>query len=77
MVAQRTEKDSLGEREVPANAYWGIQTLRGSENYPVSGLRASPHLIRAYALLKLAAVRANVALKGLDERRGKALEQAA
>ncbi len=77
MVAQRTEKDSLGEREVPADVYWGIQTLRGRENYPVSGLRASPHLVRAYALLKLAAIHANVELKGLDERRGKALAQAA
>ncbi|EQD62819.1 fumarate hydratase, partial [mine drainage metagenome] len=77
MVAQRTEKDSLGEREVPADVYWGIQTLRGRENYPVSGLRASTHLVRAYALLKLAAVHANVELKGLDERRGKALAQAA
>ncbi|MFZ0699025.1 MAG: aspartate ammonia-lyase [Thermoplasmata archaeon] len=77
MVAQRTEKDSLGEREVPADVYWGIQTLRGRENYPVSGLRASAHLVRAYALLKLAAVRANIELKGLDERRGRALEQAA
>ena len=77
MVAKRTEKDSLGVREVPGDAYYGIQTLRAVENFPVSGLRSSPHLIRAYALLKLACARANVALGALDARRGTALEQAA
>ncbi|HTW40544.1 MAG TPA: aspartate ammonia-lyase [Thermoplasmata archaeon] len=77
MVPLRTEKDSLGPREVPDDVYWGIQTLRAKENFPVSGLTESKHLIRAYALLKLAAVRANVAKGGLDERRGKALAQAA
>lgn len=77
MSDHRIEKDSLGEREVPSDVYWGIQTLRGRENYPVSGLRASVYMVRAYALLKLAAVRANVALNGLDERRGTALAQAA
>jgi aspartate ammonia-lyase len=77
MVVPRTEKDSLGAREVPDDAYWGIQTLRARENFPVSGLTASPHLIRSYALLKLACVRANVEKGGLDAPRGKALAQAA
>jgi aspartate ammonia-lyase len=77
MAPPRTEKDSLGSREVPDDAYWGIQTLRARENFPVSGLTESRHLIRAYAQLKLACVRANVANAGLDERRGKALVQAA
>jgi aspartate ammonia-lyase len=77
VAATRTEKDSLGAREVPADAYYGIQTLRATENFPVSGLRASHHLVRAYALLKLAAVRANMKLGGVDARRGAALEQAA
>jgi aspartate ammonia-lyase len=77
MAATRTETDSLGPRDVPADAYYGIQTLRAVENFPVSGLTASPHLRRAYALVKLACVRANVALGALDERRGKAIEQAA
>ncbi|MFG1529719.1 MAG: aspartate ammonia-lyase [Thermoplasmata archaeon] len=76
MAATRWEEDSLGRREVPRDAYWGIQSLRAKENFPVSGLGASPHLIRAYAQLKLAAVRANVALGGLDERRGRALATA-
>ena len=76
MVAPRVERDSLGPREVPDSAYWGIQTLRARENFPVSGLPASRHLIRAYAWLKLACARANVELGGLDAERGKALIQA-
>jgi aspartate ammonia-lyase len=77
MGATRTESDSLGPREVPADAYYGIQTLRATENFPVSGLTSSPHLLRAYALLKLACARTNVALGVLDARRGTAVEQAA
>jgi aspartate ammonia-lyase len=76
-MPSRVEKDSLGSRDVPESAYWGIQTLRAKDNFPVSGLTASPYLIRAYALLKLACVRANVEKGGLDAERGKALEQAA
>ncbi|MCI4367819.1 MAG: aspartate ammonia-lyase, partial [Thermoplasmata archaeon] len=77
MGATRTESDSLGAREVPAEAYYGIQTLRAVENFPVSGLTASHHLRRAYALVKLACARTNVALGVLDARRGRAIEQAA
>ncbi len=54
MAASRREQDSIGTREVPESAYWGIQTLRARENFPVSGLKASRHLIRSYGLLKLA-----------------------
>jgi aspartate ammonia-lyase len=77
MEAHRVETDSLGPREVPATAYWGIQTLRARENFPVSGLRASLHLVRAYAQLKLACVRANVEKGGLDPELGRALARAA
>ena len=77
MTPARQEKDSLGPREVPESAYWGIQSLRARENFPVSGLRSSRHLIRAYAFLKLACVRANVEKGGLDADRGKAIAQAA
>jgi aspartate ammonia-lyase len=73
----RVETDSLGQRNVPSDALWGIQSLRARENFPVSGLGASRHLKRAYALLKLACVRANVANGGLDAKLGRALEQAA
>ncbi|MCI4339650.1 MAG: aspartate ammonia-lyase [Thermoplasmata archaeon] len=77
MTEHRTEVDSLGPREVPATAYYGIQTLRAIENFPVSGLTASPVLIRSYALLKLACTRANRELGALDERRARAIETAA
>ncbi|HET6400113.1 MAG TPA: aspartate ammonia-lyase [Candidatus Kapabacteria bacterium] len=55
----RQEKDSLGTLELPDDAYYGIQTLRAVQNYPISGLRAHPTFIRAYALLKKACARAN------------------
>ncbi|HUP21030.1 MAG TPA: aspartate ammonia-lyase [Gemmatimonadota bacterium] len=58
-MATRTEKDSLGERPVPAEAYWGIQTLRARENFPVSGLVAHPRLIDAYMQIKKAAARSH------------------
>jgi aspartate ammonia-lyase len=77
VTPSRTEKDSLGPREVPDDVYWGIQTLRARENFPVSGLTESRYLVRAYAWLKLACTRANLAKGGLDERRAKALAQAA
>jgi aspartate ammonia-lyase len=77
MTPSRQEKDSLGPRDVPDSAYWGIQSLRAKENFPVSGLHSSKHLIRAYALLKLACCRANVEKGGLDAERGKLIAQAA
>ncbi|MFH8252046.1 aspartate ammonia-lyase [Microbacterium sp. B2969] len=61
MNATRLEHDSLGEREVPADAYWGIHTLRARENFPISGtpLSAHPSLVRALATVKQAAALAN------------------
>lgn len=50
--ATRTEKDSLGTKEIPAQVYYGIQTARAVENYPISGVRAHPTLIRAIAMVK-------------------------
>ena len=57
----RTEHDLLGEREVPSDARYGIQTLRAVENFPITGIRLAhfPHLIRALAMVKLAAARAS------------------
>lgn len=76
MSAVRVEKDSLGPREVPAQAYYGIQSLRARENFPVSGLRVSRPLIRAYAELKRACARANVELGALPADLGEAIDQA-
>jgi len=55
----RMEKDSLGEKEVPADVYYGIQTARAVENYPISGWRAHPRLIDAYMYQKKASAIAN------------------
>ncbi len=77
MVAERTEKDSLGSREVPAAAYYGIQTLRAVENFPVSGLRSPRLLLRAYAEVKRACARANIDLGLLDPAIGAAIVAAA
>ncbi|HVN73834.1 MAG TPA: aspartate ammonia-lyase [Methanoregula sp.] len=73
----RQERDSLGVREVPSEAYYGIQTLRAVENFPVSGRRERPELISAYALIKMAAARANMELGILDRQRGDAIVKAA
>jgi aspartate ammonia-lyase len=76
-MASRIERDPLGEREVPAGAYYGIQTARAVENFPISGLRAPDSLIDATVLIKKAAARANVTLGRLEERIGEAISRAA
>ncbi len=73
----RLEKDSLGHKEVPAHAYYGIQTARAVENYPISGLRAHPTLIRAIAMVKEAAALANRELGLIDAKTADAIVQAA
>jgi aspartate ammonia-lyase len=58
----RLERDLLGDKAVPADAYYGVQTARGLENFHISGveLRLYPDLIAAFAMVKMAAARANV-----------------
>src|SRR3989442_4134748 len=75
-MKMRTEKDSLGEKQVPADAYFGIQTQRGVENYRIRGYRAPPHLIRAMGMIKKAAALANREWKLLDNKRAAAIIQA-
>ena len=72
----RAEKDSLGSREVPAAVYWGIQTLRAIENFPVSGLREHGWLIDAYMYIKKAAALTHLELGVLDEERARDIAQA-
>jgi aspartate ammonia-lyase len=69
----RVEKDSLGRKAVPADAYFGIQTQRAVENFPISGLRAPDVFIEAMARTKRAAARANGRLGLLDKRRSAAI----
>ncbi|MEC2919538.1 aspartate ammonia-lyase [Bacillus cereus] len=56
----RIEKDFLGEKEVPSAAYYGVQTLRAVENFPITGYRIHPSLITAMAIVKKAAALANM-----------------
>jgi aspartate ammonia-lyase len=76
-IPPRIERDSLGERELPADAYYGIQTARAIENFPISGWKPYPSLVTATIQIKKAAARANSALGSLDARIGKAIEAAA
>src|SRR5215510_7026243 len=76
-MPSRTERDPLGAHEVPADAYYGIQTARAVENFPISGLRAHRELVDATVLIKKAASAANVTLKRLDEAVGSAISRAA
>src|SRR5436190_6802654 len=73
----RSETDPLGALDVPEDAYYGIQTARAVENFPISGLRAPAELVTATVLVKKAAAEANVTLKRLDERVGQAIIRAA
>ena len=73
----RTEKDFLGAKEVPVNAYYGINTVRAMENFRVSRQLVHPELIRAMATVKQAAVEMNMSLGLLDARLGSAIFQAA
>lgn len=59
MTETRTEKDLLGTKEVPADAYYGIQTLRAVENFPITGIPPHKEMIRALAAVKKAAAMAN------------------
>ncbi len=69
------EHDLLGEREVPADAYWGIHTLRARENFPISGtlIGAYPDLVRSLALVKHAAAMANRDLGELQPAQAEAI----
>ena len=71
----RVEHDLLGNKEVPASVYYGVHTLRAVENFPVTGTPIShyPDLVRALAIIKLAAARANAELGLLDAARADAI----
>jgi aspartate ammonia-lyase len=68
VTSYRTEHDSLGEREIPNHAYYGVQTVRALENFAISGvpLRNFAHFVNALAYVKKAAAQANAELKCLD-----------
>ncbi len=76
MATTRTEKDSMGEKQVPADVYYGIQTLRAVENYPISGLKAHPRFIDAYMYQKKASALANMECGVLERAKGDAIVKA-
>ena len=73
----RTERDPLGELNVPADAYYGVQTARAVENFPISGLRAPADLVTATIFVKKAAAEANAALGRLEAGVARAIVSAA
>lgn len=77
-VPTRREHDLLGERDVPVDAYWGVHTLRAVENFPITGVPIGhfPNLIRALALVKQAAARANRNLGHLSPHKADLIERA-
>src|SRR4030067_3133656 len=72
----RREIDSLGEKAVPNSAYYGIQTLRATENFPVSGIKHPVVFIKAYVQVKKAAAKANMEVGWLDPKVGGGIVEA-
>ncbi|QHA91089.1 aspartate ammonia-lyase [Bacillus sp. N1-1] len=77
MSNTRIESDFLGEKEVPIEAYYGIQTLRAVENFPITGYRIHEELIKGFAMVKKAAALANMEVKHLYAGIGNAIVEAA
>jgi len=76
-MTKRIEKDTMGTVEVPAGAYYGAQTQRAIENFPISGLRPHPALVRATVRIKKCAAKANMATGRLSSEVGDAIVRAA
>ena len=74
----RTEKDLLGEKQVPADAYYGVQTARALENFQISGIPISHYagFVEAWAIVKLAAAQANHDVGALDQTKLDAITKA-
>ena len=74
----RTEKDLLGEKQIPADAYYGVQTARALENFKLSGVLINhyPGFVEAWAIVKLAAARANTEVGAMKPERLAAIEKA-
>jgi aspartate ammonia-lyase len=74
----RTESDLLGKKEIPFDAYYGVQTLRALENFQISGVKTNfyPDYVKAYAIVKLAAARANTETGRMKKEKLDAIEKA-
>src|SRR3954449_4414377 len=77
-TSTRTETDSFGPIQVPADAYWGAQTERSVENFPVGPREQMPvEIVRALGFVKQAAARVNARIAGLDPKIAEVIQQAA
>src|SRR5688572_24956360 len=76
-ASYRVEKDTMGEMQIPAEAYWGAQSARAKANFPVSGQAIPSLVIRALGMLKGAAAAANLELGLLDRKIADAIQKAA
>ena len=74
----RVEKDLIGEKEIPAEAYYGVQTARALENFQISGVQINhyPGFVEAWAIVKLAAARANTDVGAMKPEALQAIEKA-
>lgn len=77
MEDYRIEEDLLGKRKVPHNVYYGIQTLRAKENFQITGYKMDKKFIKSLGIVKKAAAKANMAIDLLDEKRARAIMNAA
>lgn len=77
-LAVRSEHDLIGDRDIPADAYWGVHTLRAVENFPITGtlLGSNTHLVNGLAMVKQAAAQTNRELGLLDEEKAGAIIKA-
>lgn len=76
MSDYRIEKDFLGEKQVPKDVYYGVQTSRAIENFPITGYRIHPELIKSLGIVKKSAALANMKVGMLDEKLGNAIVEA-
>src|SRR5574337_1363827 len=76
-MATRIEKDVLGEQEVPTEVYYGLQSVRAMENFPISGLRMHPRMVEAIVLVKKAAALVNADLELLKPEISRVIAAAA
>ena len=74
-MGYRIEKDFLGEKQVPDDAYYGVQTLRGKENFHITGMAMSrePYFVKAFGYVKKATARTNAELGAIDRQRAAAI----
>lgn len=67
-IQYRSEHDSVGERSVPKDVYYGVQSLRAAENFPITGLAVHPEQINSIAEIKKASAITNLEIGLLDKR---------